>query len=131
MVVGAASFPECLGQKGNVVLVQLRKCSISGAQVYQASVALGGKIKMIHTPVQDLQLVTEGSKIVDMMPFRQSFAGFDKELPAIRTALAQGPLAEQLELATSGKLLESATVHAGQLELKRCRRKCHGRKPSF
>ena len=58
-----------------------------------------------------------------MKPFRQSFSGFDKELPALRKMLSQGPMAEHLERAVHGKLLEGGAITAGQLEIRRRRRK--------
>ena len=41
--MGSAAHPEQLGQTGIVQLVQLRKCGVTGSQVYQASVAMGSK----------------------------------------------------------------------------------------
>ena len=80
-----------------------------------------------HVDVSDLQEVAEDAASVEIMPFRQSFVGFSKELPALRGRLSQGKEAQHLEPVIKGRLLESGTVAAGQMELQRRRRDLRAR----
>ena len=113
-VVGASSCPEHIGKQGTVELVQICECAATGAQHSQVSLSIG-KAKMCHVDLRDVQEEDPDVCTAAIVPFRQNFTGFAKDLSAVRIALSQGPEAENLEPASDGKFLESGTVAAGQM----------------
>ena len=86
-VVGAASCPEHIGKIGDVVLVQMCRCAITGVQHCHVSVSVGGKT--VHADLRDVQEEDPDVCTAAIVPFRQNFNGFAKDLPALRMALSQ------------------------------------------